>query len=52
MRIDSVSSGERTRNSPNRRDLSWRGCRTTTWNDESYMNILERMAKEGDSPVI
>ena len=30
-RIDSVSSGERKRNSPNLRDLSWRGCRATMW---------------------
>src|SRR5690625_409103 len=31
---DSVSSGERTRNSPNRKDLSFRGCRTTMWQHE------------------
>ena len=30
-RIDSVSSGERTRNSPNQRDLSCWGSRTTMW---------------------
>ena len=32
---ESSDQSVRKRNSPNRRDLSWRGCRTTMWTCDS-----------------
>ena len=50
-RSDSVSSGERKRNSLNREDLSSRGCGTLTWEVASELNHLERSAIDRDSRV-
>ena len=50
-RNDSVSSGERKRNSLNREDLSSRGCGTLTWEVESELNDLEKSARDRDSRV-
>ena len=50
-RSDSVSSGERTRNSPNRIDLSIRGCGTSVSKFKDQPNGLERPAKDRDSRV-
>ena len=48
---DSVSSGERKRNSLNREDLSSRGCGTLMWEVESELNHLESWAIDRDSRV-
>ena len=50
-RNDSVSSGERKRNSLNREDLSSRGCGTLTWEVENELNDLEKSARDRDSRV-
>ena len=50
-RSDSVSSGERTRNSPNRFDSSSRGCGTSVSKFIDQPNGLERPAKDRDSRV-
>ncbi len=50
-RSDSVSSGERKRNSLNREDLSSRGCGTSTREADDELNTLERVARDRDSRV-
>ena len=50
-RSDSVSSGERKRNSPNQVDLSTRGCGTSVSNLKDQPNGLEKPAKDRDSRV-
>jgi hypothetical protein len=50
-RRDSVSSGERKRNSPNREDLSPRGSGTLTWTKINEFNTLESVAIDRDSRV-
>ena len=47
----SVSSGERTRRSPNRCALVQRGCRTRQKLLDTSETVLERQTVEGDSPV-
>ena len=48
-RCDSVSSGERKRNSLNRRNLFLRGCGTSVGRRIPKFNSLERLAIERDS---
>ena len=48
---DSVSSGERKRNSLNHPDLSGRGCGTSMWEIASEHNGVEKPAKDRESRV-
>ena len=50
-RRDSVSSGERKRNSPNRENLFSRGSGTSTWQAEGQRNDLEKSAIDRESRV-
>ena len=50
-RSDSVSSGERTRNSPNRSNSLGRGCGTSVSKFSDQPNGLEKPAKDRDSRV-